>query len=47
MILTSICVFFLNNNIFAYSSQYMYTINLFVETLCFLYMAKYFEFEGS
>jgi len=25
----------------------MYTINLFVETLCFLYMAKYFEYDGS
>jgi len=25
----------------------MYTINLFIETLSFLYMAKYFEFDGS
>lgn len=24
----------------------MYTINLFLETICFLYMAKYFEYEG-
>ena len=25
----------------------MYTINLFAETLAFLYMAKYFEYDGS
>ena len=25
----------------------MYTINLFVETLSFLYMAKYFEYDDS
>jgi hypothetical protein len=25
----------------------MYTINLFVETLSILYMAKYFEYDGA
>ena len=25
----------------------MYTINLFVETISFLYMAKYFEYDAS
>lgn len=25
----------------------MYTINIFAETLAFLYMAKYFEYDGS
>jgi len=47
MILSSVLVFFVNSTVFVYSSQFMYTINLFVETLSFLYMAKYFEYEGS
>lgn len=47
MILSSVSVFFVNNTVFVYSSQFMYTINLFVETLSFLYMAKYFEYDGS
>lgn len=25
----------------------MYTINLFIETISFLYMQKYFEYDGS
>ena len=41
-----ICVFVVNNTIFINSSIFMYTINLFLETICFLYMAKYFEYEG-
>jgi len=47
MILSSVSVFFVNNTVFVYSSQFMYTINLFVETASFLYMAKYFEYDGS
>ena len=42
-----VSVFFVNNTVFVYSSLFMFTINLFVETLSFLYMAKYFQYEGS
>jgi hypothetical protein len=41
MILTTVSVFFVNNTILVYSSLFMFTVNLFVETLAFLYMAKY------
>jgi hypothetical protein len=42
IILSLVSVFFVNNTVFVYSSLFMFTINLFVETLSFLYMAKYF-----
>lgn len=47
IILSLVSVFFVNNTVFVYSSLFMFTINLFVETLSFLYMAKYFQYEGS
>jgi hypothetical protein len=47
MILSTVSVFFLNNTVFIYSSLSMFTINLSVETVSFLYMAKYFQYEGS
>lgn len=34
------------NAVILNSSIFMYTINLFLETICFLYVAKYFEYEG-
>ena len=46
IVVALICVFIFNNTYFLYSSIFMYTINLFLETICFLYMAKYFEYEG-
>lgn len=42
IILSLVCVFFINNTVFVSSSLFMYTIHLFVETLSFLYLAKYF-----
>jgi hypothetical protein len=47
IILSLVCVFFINNTVFVSSSLFMYTIHLFVETLSFLYLAKYFQYEGS
>ena len=47
LIFSSLCVFFVNNTVFANTSKFMYTINLFVETLCILYVAKYFEYDGA
>lgn len=47
MVCSTVGVFFVNNTIFVYSSLFMFTVNLFVETMCFLYMAKYFQYDGS
>ena len=46
IVVALVLVFIFNNTYFAYSSIFMYTINLFLETICFLYVAKYFEYEG-
>jgi hypothetical protein len=47
LVLGTLSMLFVNNTFFINQSNFMYTINIFAETLAFLYMAKYFEYDGS